>query len=155
MSAFAHIKTNPPFATIADLWDKRTEERSDKTYLHFQDRGDSYGSMRAAIARAAGMLKGLGAEKGNHVALLIPNSPEFLYLWFGAMTGGFTAVTINTLLKAEELEFIINDCDARILVTTPPVSQSARAGLVKAHGYSARRAYNPRCGFSTDTRPDD
>jgi long-chain acyl-CoA synthetase len=119
MSAFAHIKTNPPFATIADLWDKRTEERSDKTYLHFQDRGDSYGSMRAAIARAAGMLKGLGAEKGNHVALLIPNSPEFLYLWFGAMTGGFTAVTINTLLKAEELEFIINDCDARILVTTP------------------------------------
>ena len=119
MSAFAHIKTNPPFTTIADLWDKRTEERSDKTYLHFQDRGDSYGSMRAAIARAAGMLKGLGAEKGDHVALLIPNSPEFLYLWFGAMTGGFTAVTINTLLKAEELEFIINDCDARILVTTP------------------------------------
>jgi len=119
MSAFAHIKTDPPFATIADLWNKRTEELGEKTYLHFQDSAYSYGNMRAKIARAAGMLKSLGAKKGDHVALLIPNSPEFLYLWFGAMTGGYTAVTINTLLKAEELQFIINDCDARILVTTP------------------------------------
>lgn len=119
MSAFDHVKTQPPFQTIAELWTKRAAEHADKTYLHFQDQSFTYGQMRSTIAKAAGMLKNLGAQKGNHVALLIPNSTEFLFMWFGAMTGGFTAVTINTLLKAEELEFIINDCDARILVTTP------------------------------------
>lgn len=119
MSAFAHIKTEPPFKTIADLWNTRAEEHASKTYLHFQDQSFSYGEMRTKIARAAGMLQNLGAQKGEHVAVLVPNSPEFLFLWFGAMTAGLTAVTINTLLKAEELDFIINDCDARILVTTP------------------------------------
>lgn len=119
MYAFDHIKTNPPFATIAELWDARTQQHGTKTYLYFQDRASDYTEMRAKIAQAAGMLRALGAQKGDHIALLIPNSPDFLFLWFGAMTAGYTAVTINTLLKAEELDFIINDCDARILVTTP------------------------------------
>jgi long-chain acyl-CoA synthetase len=119
MTAFDHIKTNPPFNTIADLWHARAHELGTKTYLHFQDRAFTYGEIPTKIGQAAGMLKSLGAQKGDHVALLVPNSPDFLFLWFGAMTAGYTAVTINTLLKAEELDFIINDCDARILVTTP------------------------------------
>jgi len=119
MSAFAHIRTEPPFKTIADLWNARADEHGSKTYLHFQDQAFTYKAMRAKVAQAAGMLQNLGAKKGEHVAVLVPNSPEFLFLWFGAMTAGLTAVTINTLLKAEELDFIINDCDARILVTTP------------------------------------
>lgn len=119
MSAFSHIKTEPTFKTIADLWNARAEEHGSKTYLHFQDQAFTYKAMRAKIAQAAGMLQNLGAKKGEHVAVLVPNSPEFLFIWFGAMTAGLTAVTINTLLKPEELDFIINDCDARILVTTP------------------------------------
>lgn len=119
MNPFAHIKTDVPYNTIAQLWGERAARQGDKTYLHFQDKAISYAEMHRLTAQAAGILKGLGAVKGEHVAVLIPNSPEFLFLWFGAMKGGFTAVTINTLLKADELEYIINDCDARILVTTP------------------------------------
>ncbi|MFZ5629403.1 MAG: class I adenylate-forming enzyme family protein [Spirochaetota bacterium] len=119
MDAFAHIKTDVPYQTIAELWNARASRFADKTFLHFRERAWSYSDMNLQAEKAAGMLKSLGAEKGEHVAVLIPNSPEFLFLWFGAIKGGFTAVTINTLLKAEELAYIIDDCDARILVTTP------------------------------------
>ena len=120
MDAFAHIKIDVPNETIAELWNQRASRFADKTYLHFRERAWSYAEMNHTAEKAAGLLKSLGAEKGEHVAVLLPNSPEFLFLWFGAMKGGFTAVTINTLLKAEELAYIIDDCDARILVTTPP-----------------------------------
>ena len=119
MDAFANIKTDVPYKTIAELWNERASRLADKTYLHFRERAWSYAEMNLQAEKAAGLLKSLEAQRGEHVAVLVPNSPEFLFLWFGAMKGGFTAVTINTLLKAEELAYIIDDCDARILVATP------------------------------------
>lgn len=119
MDPFAHIKINPPFSSVAELWNERAQRFANKTFLYFRDRSWSYAELNRSAEKAAGLLQSCGAVRGEHIAVLIPNSPEFLYLWFGAMKGGFTAVTINTLLKAEELEYIIDDCDARILVTTP------------------------------------
>ncbi len=119
MDPFAHIKTEVPYSTIAELWKERARRFAGKTYLHFRERAWSYAEMKLQAEKAAGLMKSLGAQKGEHIAVLVPNSPEFLFLWFGAMLGGFTAVTINTLLKAEELSYIIDDCDARILMTTP------------------------------------
>jgi long-chain acyl-CoA synthetase len=119
MEPFAHIKTEPPFQTIAELWSARVKSDAAKTYLYFQDKAYSYAEFDQLTGKTAGMFQALGAEKGDPIAVLIPNSVEFLFSWFGAMKGGFTAVTINTLLKADELEYILNDSDAEILVTTP------------------------------------
>ncbi len=119
MNPFAHIQTVPPCPTIAALWKERVLQHADKTYLYYNEKAWSYAEFDALSDQAAGMLQALGAQKGNHIAVLIPNSVEFLFAWFGAMKGGFTAVTINTLLKADELEYILNDSDAGILITTP------------------------------------
>lgn len=118
MNPFADIKTKPGFETVSALWASRAKAQGGKTYLHFQDQSFTYAQFHGLIERTAGLLGSLGAQKGSHIALLIPNSPEFLLGWFGSMEGGFSAVTINTLLKAEELEYILNDSDAEILLTT-------------------------------------
>lgn len=127
MNPFAHVKTTPPFATIGELWADRVQKLGAKTYLHYDNRSWSYATFDEAAGKAAGTLKALGAQKGDHIAVLIPNSVEFLYAWFGSMRGGFTAVTINTLLKADELEYILNDSDAEILVTTPQFRKNLEA----------------------------
>ncbi len=94
-------------------------EAPDKTYLIFQDRETSYARFQSLTRKMAACFRGLGARKNSRIAVLVPNSDHFLYFYFGAMQAGCAAATLNTLLKAEELEFIINDCQAEILCTTP------------------------------------
>jgi len=119
-----HYETKPPYDSIQKLWSDRAKENSDKTYLYFQERAYSYKEMYEKIENAAGLFNNLGAKKGDHIAVLVGNSLDFLLAWYGAMIGGFTAVTINTLLKADELEYIINDSDAEILVTTETLQKN-------------------------------
>jgi len=107
------------YKTVPDLISSRAKEQPDKTYLIFQEKKWSYKEFDEVTNRAASSLRNLGAKKGDHVAILIPNSPEFLFCYFGGMKAGCASATLNTLLKADELDFIINDCDAEILCTTP------------------------------------
>jgi long-chain acyl-CoA synthetase len=108
-----------PYKTVPDILEKRAKEMPDKTYLYFAEKEWTYKQFFEVINQTSSSLKNLGLKKGSHVGILIPNSPEFLFSWFGSMNGGLVGVTLNTLLKADELEFIINDCDTEVLITTP------------------------------------
>jgi long-chain acyl-CoA synthetase len=108
-----------PFPTVPALLEARARETPDKPYLIFQDQEFSYARFQSLTRRTAAFFRSLGAVRGSRIAVLIPNSDHFLFCYFGAMQAGGAAATLNTLLKAEELEFIINDCGAEILCTTP------------------------------------
>ena len=113
------IRTEVLFKKIPDLVKKRAEENPEKTYLYFHESSWTYKQFESIAKKTASAFESIGLKKGDHIAILIPNSPEFLFCYFGAMTGGFVAGTMNTLLKADELEYILNDCDATVLCTTP------------------------------------
>ncbi len=119
MTASIEYKTECPFKTIPELMQKRVSEIGDKDYLIFQGTKYSYKTFHEITNSVASQFYDLGLKKGNHIAILIPNSPEFLFCYFGAMKAGMVAVTLNTLLKADELEYIINDSDASVICTTP------------------------------------
>ena len=108
-----------PYSTVPEIISKRAMEMPDKVYLYFAEKQWTYKEFHEVTNQMADSFTGLGLKKGSHVAILIPNSPEFLFCWFGAMKAGLVGVTLNTLLKADELEFIINDSDATVLCTTP------------------------------------
>ena len=107
------------YKTVPELMEARSKDRPDKTYLIFQDKKWTYKEFQDETNRMASAFAKLGVKKGDHVAILIPNSPEFLFCYFGAMKAGAAAVTINTLLKADELDWILNDSDSQVLCTTP------------------------------------
>jgi long-chain acyl-CoA synthetase len=107
-----------PYTTVLDVLKKQAEEIPDKVYLYFADKQWTYKEFQEITNQVASSFHKLGLKKGSPVAILLPNSPEFLFFWFGAMKAGLVGVTLNTVLKAEELEFIINDCDATVLCTT-------------------------------------
>src|SRR5438046_612163 len=54
----------------------------------------------------------------ERVFLLVPDIPEFLYCFFGAIKIGAVAVPINTLLKPHEYEHLLNDTRARIAIVS-------------------------------------
>jgi long-chain acyl-CoA synthetase len=107
-----------PYSTVLDVLKKQAEEIPDKVYLYFADKQWTYKEFEEITNQVASSFHRLGLKKGSHVTILLPNSPEFLFFWFGAMKAGLVGVTLNTVLKADELEFILNDCDATVLCTT-------------------------------------
>lgn len=119
MTTATEIDIQCKYTTVPELLAARASEVPDKTYLVFQEREWSYKEFDEITNRVAASFLAQGAQKGDHIALLIPNSPEFLFCYFGAMKAGCAAVTINTLLKADELDYIINDSNSTLFCTTP------------------------------------
>ena len=56
-------------------------------------------------------------HKGERVALFLPNGPHFLISYFATVRLGAIAVSLNVMLKRDEVKFILNDCGTTILIT--------------------------------------
>jgi long-chain acyl-CoA synthetase len=91
-------------------------ERPDGTALIYRDRPISHAELAEWVGRAASALSGLGVGKGDRVALLVGNVPEFVYALFGALSVGAVAAPLNVLLTPEELGYILADCEAKVVV---------------------------------------
>jgi long-chain acyl-CoA synthetase len=66
----------------------------------------------------AHLLKQLGLVKGDKVALMLPNIPEFVYSYFAAVKIGAVAVPLNAASTAYELSYLLENSDAKVLITT-------------------------------------
>jgi len=66
--------------------------------------------------RAGNALRSLGVRMEERVAILLPDSPEFLYSFFGAIKLGAVAVPLNTYLQPQEYEYLLNDTRAGVLI---------------------------------------
>ncbi|MBN2427605.1 MAG: AMP-binding protein [Deltaproteobacteria bacterium] len=75
----------------------------------------SYQALNAACDRLAKGLMALGIKKGEHVAIWATNVPEWVLLQFATAKIGAVLVTINTLYKSRELEYILRQSEATTL----------------------------------------
>lgn len=84
----------------------------------------TYGALDEAANRVADALQRLGMTKGDHVGVLLPHSPEWVVNYFGVVKGGGVAVLLNPALKVPELDSLLRNSDARILITEKAFSES-------------------------------
>ncbi|MCA8912820.1 MAG: acyl--CoA ligase, partial [Planctomycetes bacterium] len=91
----------------------------DRTFLVFEDDGRefSYQALDDQTTRVANVLHELGSSKGARVALLMENSPDFVFAFLGVMKGGFIAVPMNLKLGDERLRFMLEDSGANTVIT--------------------------------------
>ncbi|MCG8365360.1 MAG: long-chain fatty acid--CoA ligase [Pseudanabaenales cyanobacterium] len=94
-----------------------------KDALKFEDNALSYSELNQRANRLANGLRRLGVKTGDRVALFLPNRPDFVIAYLGALKLGAIAVSLNVMLKSSEVEFILNDCTAKVLITTQELSQ--------------------------------
>ena len=83
------------------------------------DRHVSYASLLEAIQRFAAGLVQAGIARGERVGIYLEKRVETVVASFGAAAAGAVFVPINPVLKAEQVGFIVADCDVRLLVTSP------------------------------------
>jgi len=109
------------YANIRMLLERQAGVYADKPFLIFPEKNQTftYSQMNEMTARTANLLLSLGVGKGDKIALLLPNIPEFLFFYWGAMKIGAVAGPVNTLLKGPEIQYVVHHCEAKILVTTP------------------------------------
>jgi long-chain acyl-CoA synthetase len=113
----------------------------------------SYARLDEAARWFAGELLASGVSPGDCVAIMVPNVPEFTVAYFGILYAGCVVVPLNTLLVANEVEFQLEDSEARALLVH---AQTAGVGIEAASRVSGcRRIYTigVECGSqSTGTK---
>lgn len=114
------------FQTLNDILFFYAQECPDHPALVWEDETVSYATLEARVSRLAGGLSELGFTKGDKLALLLGNCPEFLYTILAAARIGIVFVPINPELTESEVRYILHHSDARALVTAPGRAQLAR-----------------------------
>ena len=79
----------------------------------------SYSMLHDSVNAFANGLMALGIQRGERVAIYLEKRFETVIASFGATAAGAVFVPVNPLLKAEQVAFILRDCDVRVLVTSP------------------------------------
>ncbi|HID77858.1 MAG TPA: benzoate-CoA ligase family protein [Planctomycetaceae bacterium] len=97
--------------------------RGSKTAILCGDRSISYQELYENVNRVGNALKQLEVRIEERVALLLPDIPEWAYVFFGAMKLGAVAVPMNTSLKPRDYEYLLNDSRARVLFVHPSLAQ--------------------------------
>jgi fatty-acyl-CoA synthase len=88
----------------------------DKIATKSGERGFSYRALAERVDRIATGLRAWGLRKGDRVAVLLMNCPEYVELVFACSAAGLIAVPLNWRLGHTELEFILRDCEPKVLI---------------------------------------
>ena len=87
--------------------------------LVFADVESDHATLAGAVRAFASGLTALGLQRAERVGIYLEKRPETVIASFGAPAAGGVFVPLNPLLKAEQVAFILRDCDVRVLVTSP------------------------------------
>ncbi|MFQ5698996.1 MAG: AMP-binding protein [Myxococcota bacterium] len=110
--------TNVP-ETLAGVLEEQARTLGEQTFLYFEDREISFAELNRQTNRVAHGLARLGVKSGVGVAIMMPNSPEWLFVYFATQKLGAYAVPVNGALKGQGLRHVIDHSDSSVLVSHP------------------------------------
>lgn len=116
---------------LATLLRQGAQRHPNKAALIIGDRTLPYAALDEMARRFAAGLKTLGVEPGQHIALLLPNVPQFTIAYFGAQYAGVVIVPLNVLLTAEEIAYHLSDANCAALVAFEGFLEQARAATAR------------------------
>jgi len=112
----------PVFAAF----DRMCEKYADRPAIIYLGETWTYAQTQELINRFANALYNLGVRHGDRVMLYIPNCPQFIAGFFGSMKAGATPVPISPIYTPYEIEYLINDSEAKYILC-----QDTNSGYVK------------------------
>ena len=106
---------------LEQLLQLRVAESPGKGFLFSEVDGRkfTYAEFARAVDRAARLLASRGIGRGDVVSLLMPNSAEYIIAYFACLKLGAIAGPINSLLKSQEMSFVLSDSESKTLLAHP------------------------------------
>ena len=102
---------------IKEMLERAASEVPQKTAIILGSQRVGYRGLDETSNRVANALIRLGIKKGDHVAILMSCTPEWVINYFGVVKAGAVAVPFDIRFKAPELESKLRDSDSKILIT--------------------------------------
>ena len=129
---------------LRELLENRAAKHSDKTFLSSEADGRSwtYLEFNKAVNRAAHLLLENGIRKGDVVSLLLPNSAEYVIAYFACFKTGAIANPVNSLLKSEEIKFVIGDSEAKLLLVNSQFASQLSEPFAPAGRFAPREEWS-------------
>src|SRR5215213_66351 len=106
------------FQSLRELLEARAADAPEKVFLFSEADGRrfTYAEFDAAVNRAANMLSARGVGRGDVVSLLLPNSAEYVVAYFACFKLGALAGPVNSLLKPEEMAYVVGNSETKLLL---------------------------------------
>ena len=124
--------------TLPAIIDLRAEATPDDCFATLGGRSLTFAQALQRAESAAGALASLGVRKGDKVAIMLPNSVEFIDLWFASALLGAVIVPVNTQLRGEGLRYIVDHCDADVCVVDAQLVEQYEFAVPAGAGPSQR-----------------
>jgi long-chain acyl-CoA synthetase len=106
--------------TLVDIFKRNAERYPDQPAIHWKDgsvwKHLTWSQYRTRASEAAAGLLSLGLGSGDYVAIMAGNRPEHPTADLAAIHAGGTGVTIYSTLTADQIEYIANNCEAKVAV---------------------------------------
>ncbi|MCP4572766.1 MAG: benzoate-CoA ligase family protein [bacterium] len=124
----------PVFNVAVAFIDRHIEEgRSDKLAIR-TTKGEAvtFGALADSVNRTGNVLQGLGIKRGERVLMVVKDCPQFFGLFWGAIKAGIIPVPLNTLLRAPDYRFMIEDSECAGIVYSPEYATEVEPALAAA-----------------------
>ncbi|WAC57627.1 AMP-binding protein [Gordonia sp. SL306] len=118
-------------STVARLW-AFADDTPDRLAVRAGDRELTYAGLRDRIARTAASLAGLGVREGDRVIFVAPSIPEFVITYYGLQTLGATAITMNVMSTSPEIDYVLDDSGASLVIAWHECADTARRSAESA-----------------------
>lgn len=105
------------------------EGRGEKTAVICEGRTWTYSQIAGQVNRVGNGLRQLGVQEEQRVLLLLPDGPEFVAAWFGAIKIGAVATPTSTALRASDYAFFLDESRARALIVHPSILPQVEPAL--------------------------
>jgi crotonobetaine/carnitine-CoA ligase len=106
----------PGWQSVGHLLRAQALRMGDQTLLRFEGRNLSFAQVENQTNQLANVLRALGVQKQNKVAVMMPNGLEYPLTWLAIAKLGALMVPINIQYQAAELEFVLNNAEADLAI---------------------------------------
>lgn len=102
--------------SLQQLLKNTAEKYPNKIAIHFNGKELSYQELYDSALKFAGYLQKIGIQKGDRVAIMLPNTPQSVISFYGVMMAGGIVVQTNPMYTERELAFQMKDSGAKAIV---------------------------------------
>ncbi|MHA1463275.1 MAG: long-chain-fatty-acid--CoA ligase [Candidatus Heimdallarchaeota archaeon] len=116
-----------PNLSLIELFYKSVEKAGSNPFLFFQGKKITYVEAKDQVQKLANGLAELGVKKGDRVALLMPNCPQFVISYLSILYLGAVITAISPLYTKKEITFQLQDSGSKVIITLDLFLNQVRA----------------------------